>query len=367
MSNVQAGNSSPPLRFYAGDRALQRINAQGLNPEDVSVIAGAAGGPKALGLQGLDEALFGDWLPRAERVRDLVGASIGSWRSVSLCLPDPVAGIQRLGELYTAQRFPKGISMAEVSRKCEGMLGDLLEDQDEHVLTQNRYRLNVVVNASRWKTLQADRQPGLALGLAGVVAANTVNRRLVDLGFERVIVHDPRSAPPLRESDDLPTRYASLSRDNLRATLLASGSIPTVMEAVAEIPGVPGRGFRDGGLTDYHLDLPYQTDGIVLFPHFRERIVPGWFDKLLPWRGGDPERLTDVLMVAPSREYLAGLPDGQLPDRKDFVRYSGDDETRERNWRRAMAESRRLGDYFLEQVDSGRIAEQIRPLSELGG
>ncbi len=360
-------DQSPPLRFYAGERALARLREHGLRPEDVSVIAGAAGGPKALGLVGLDEALFGDWLPRAPRERHLIGASIGSWRSASLCLPDPVAGIRRLSELYTQQRFPKGISMAEVSRKCEAMLSDLLQDQDEHVLTQSQFRLNVVVNASRWRSLQADTHPALALGLAGVIAANTVNRRFVANGFERIIVHDPRDTPPLGDREDLPTRYAMLTPENLRATLLASGSIPTVMEAVNEIPGVPGRAFRDGGLTDYHLDLPYQTDGIVLFPHFRERIVPGWFDKLLPWRGGDPERLADLLLVAPSHEYLAELPDGQLPDRKDFVRYSGDDETRERHWHRAMQESRRLGEYFLEQVDRERFVDEVRPLSELRG
>nr|GFD24155.1 hypothetical protein [Tanacetum cinerariifolium] len=60
-------------------------------PADVGIIPGAAGGPKALGIQGLDLALFGEWLPRFERERSLIGASIGSWRFASACLPDPRA------------------------------------------------------------------------------------------------------------------------------------------------------------------------------------------------------------------------------------------------------------------------------------
>ena len=34
---------------------------------DVGTLPGAAGGPKALGIQGLDLALFGEWLPAAPR------------------------------------------------------------------------------------------------------------------------------------------------------------------------------------------------------------------------------------------------------------------------------------------------------------
>ncbi|MGV8769482.1 patatin-like phospholipase family protein, partial [Pseudomonas aeruginosa] len=61
---------------------------------------------------------------------------------------------------------------------------------------------------------------------------------------------------------------------------------------------------RDGGLLDYHLDLPYEDRGVVLYPHFTDKVIPGWFDKGLPWRRGDAGRLQDVLLLAPSREYL---------------------------------------------------------------
>src|SRR5690606_26344842 len=105
---------SPALTLKAGPRALSRIREQGLKPADVGILPGAAGGPKGIGIQGLDLALFGEWLPRAPRERALIGASIGSWRFASACLADAANGIRRLGELYTSQRFAKGVTIAEV-------------------------------------------------------------------------------------------------------------------------------------------------------------------------------------------------------------------------------------------------------------
>ena len=154
---------SPALSLRAGKRALTRIREQGLQPADVAILPGAAGGPKGLGIQGLDLALFGDWLPRAPRERTLIGASIGSWRFASACLPDPCAGIRRLGELYTSQRFAKGVSMAEVSRSCVQLLDDLLEGQDAAVLDNPLYRLNIVVVRSHG-LLQHDHRGKLGLG-----------------------------------------------------------------------------------------------------------------------------------------------------------------------------------------------------------
>lgn len=101
----------PALTLKAGKRAFARIREQGLTPADVGILPGAAGGPKALGIQGLDLALFGDWLPRAPRERALIGASIGSWRFASACLPDPVQGLLDLGRLYNEQRFAKGVTI----------------------------------------------------------------------------------------------------------------------------------------------------------------------------------------------------------------------------------------------------------------
>ncbi len=359
MSAIQI--KFPALTLKAGSNALARIRERGLAPADVGILPGAAGGPKALGIQGLDLALFGDWLPRAPRQRALIGASIGSWRFASACLPDAAAGIQRLGELYTQQRFTKAVTMAEVSQSCVRMLDDLLDGQDAHVLNNPHYSLNIMVVRSLG-LLAHDRRGALGLGLSSVIGNNLLGRARLSRHFERVILHDARSQPPLSALSDFPSRFLHLDSGNLRHALLASGSIPMVMEGVRDIPGAGAGTYRDGGLLDYHLDLPYSGDDVVLYPHFTDKVIPGWFDKGLPWRKGDNVRLQNVLLLAPSREYLAQLPHGKLPDRKDFSRYLGNDSGRERYWRAAMDASRRLGDEFLELVDGGKLGERLQAL-----
>lgn len=351
----------PALTLKAGKRALARIRQHGLSAADVGVLPGAAGGPKALGIQGLDLALFGEWLPGAPRERALIGASIGSWRFAAACLADPATAIRRLGDLYTAQDFAKGVTQAEVSRSCQRMLDDLLEGRDASILDNPLYRLNIVVVKSHG-LLADDHRGRLGLGLSSVIADNLIGRPRLARHFERIILHDARSTPPLHPLTDFPSRCLPLARDNLRHALLASGSIPMVMEGVRDIPGAGAGTYRDGGLLDYHLDLPYSGADIVLYPHFTDRVIPGWFDKALPWRRGDAGRLQDVLLVAPSPQYLARLPYGKLPDRNDFKRFMGDAAGRQRYWHAAMSESRRLGDHFLELVERGTLVDHLHPL-----
>jgi len=353
--------AAPSLVLRAGEGALRHIRESGLKPSDVHLIPGAAGGPKALGLQGLDLALFGEWLPRMPQRRVLVGASIGSWRFASACLADPAAGLKRLGELYTSQRFPKGISTTEVSRRCRNMLDDLLGDEDSQVIGNPHYRLCILANRSRG-LVAARRHSALALGLFGVIAANAISRRGLGLFLERYLFADARESQPWDDRDGFATHRVPLDEANLRQALLASGSIPMVMDGVERVSRAPAGVYRDGGLIDYHLDLPWRAPGVILYPHFLDRVIPGWFDKPLAWRQGHRRWLDNVLLVAPSPDYLARLPHGKLPDRKDFVRYQGDDAGRERYWRKAMQESHRLGEEFLALVESGRLADVVEPL-----
>ncbi|WXL23974.1 patatin-like phospholipase family protein [Ectopseudomonas mendocina] len=359
MSGIQI--KYPALTIKAGKRAFARICEQGLQAADVSTIPGAAGGPKPLGLQGLDLALFGEWLPRAPRARTLIGASIGSWRFASACLPDPVQGLRRLAELYTHLQFNKKSTLADVSNACTEMLNQLLNGQDASILSNPNYRLNVMVVKSLG-LLAHDHKGLLALGLSSVIGRNLLSRSQLGRNFERVILHDPRQTPPLNALNDFPSRALKLSQENLRHALLASGSIPMVMQGIRDIPGAGAGTYRDGGLLDYHLDLPYDGSGIVLYPHFTDKVIPGWFDKMTPWRRGDAQQLADVVLLSPSPEYLARLPGGKLPDRKDFRRYMGNDATRIRHWKNAISESERLGDEFLSLCDNNHIAQRMQTL-----
>ncbi|MBQ1557540.1 MAG: patatin-like phospholipase family protein, partial [Pseudomonas sp.] len=214
---------SPALTIKVGPRALARISQNGLSPADVGILPGAAGGPKGIGIQGLDLALFGDWLLRAPRERALIGASIGSWRFASACLPDPAVGIRRLGELYTSQRFAKGVSMAEVSGSCRQMLNELLADQDAAIIANPHYRLHIVVVNSHG-LLQHDHRGKLGLGLSSVIGNNFLARQRLGRHFDRVILHDARQVPPLAQLSDFRSHFHALTSKNLRHALLASGS-----------------------------------------------------------------------------------------------------------------------------------------------
>lgn len=365
------------LTLRAGPKALERIRRNGLAPQDVAVLPGAAGGPKALGIVGLDLALFGEWLPRARRQRDLIGASIGAWRFASVCRADPVAALKELGKLYCQQRYPKNPSAKLVSDSARDTMRTLFAGREREVLDNPDYRLNVIVMRGLG-LLEREARGRTPAGFAAAALANLMGRRHLRHFAERTWFHPSAGMPGfLAESamatphtgtqapqfDRFRTVGVSLDPENLSAALLATASIPLVLEGVAGIPGAPQGTYWDGGIIDYHLHLPYhRADGITLYPHFTDRIIPGWLDKPMPWRRARGTWLDNLVLVSPSRDYLAKLPYGKLPDRKDFKRFELDFDGRYRYWRRAMSESERMGEEFLKLVESGEIAARLQPL-----
>ena len=155
-----------------------------------------------------------------------------------------------------------------------------------------------------------------------------------------------------------------LTAANTKKALLASGTIPLLMAGVASISGARPGTYWDGGMMDYHLNLPFAAgaDDIVLFPHYMDRIIPGWLDKHLPWRKAAPENMDAVLLVAPSAEFVDRLPLKKIPDRTDFYRFKGRDDQRMAYWRTVAETSRQLADAFDAAVSAGTIREKVRPL-----
>jgi hypothetical protein len=351
------------ITLRAGKRALERIRAQGLRASDIEIVPGAAGGPKALGIAGLDRAVFGEWLPAAPGVRHLIGSSIGAWRFASACRTDPLAALDEFARGYTQQTYPRRPSRRLVSDSAREMLRGLFQGHEDEVLSHPHYRLHVLTVRGRWP-LTRDSGLNTPLGFGAAAMANTFGRRHLARFLERTIFHDAREHPAFFRTgsrfDAFHTHEVALERGNLAQALLASASIPMVLEGVRDIPSAPPGVYWDGGLIDYHLHLPYyRTDGLVLYPHFTDRIVPGWLDKGMPWRHARGEWLDNVVLVAPSREYLARLPHAKLPDRRDFARFQGDDAARMKYWRHAIGESNRLGDAFLEfarKPDPSRVS-----------
>jgi hypothetical protein len=315
---------------------------------DVAIVPAAAGGPKGLILNGIDQWLFGDWLRNAPRQRRLVGASIGSWRMAAASFDDPVAALQRLAHHYTHQTYPAKVDAAYVSRTCRALLDEVLAGQGTQPLASPHYRLSVITmrGLGALGSAAGSRRREVT-GFLLAAANNALSRKRLAGLMERVVFHDPRDdAAWLRQDfDAFPGQFVGLSAANLRDALLASGSIPLVLEAVTDIAGAPAGAYWDGGLIDYHLHLPYQRDpGLVLYPHFTDHIVPGWLDKSMPWRRARDGQVDNVVLVSPSPAFLARLPHRKLPDRADFKHYGQDHAARIRAWQFCIGESERMAE-----------------------
>jgi predicted acylesterase/phospholipase RssA len=296
-------------------------------------------------------------------VRHLVGASIGAWRFAAVCRTDRMQALEEFARGYTKQRYPRRPTRRFVSQSARAMLDELFKGREEEILSSPDYRLHVLTVRGRWP-LTRDSALGTPFGFGMAALANALHRRHLARFIDRTVFHDARGEPPfLGEAfDPFRTHAVPLDPRNLSEALVASASIPLVLEGVADIPSAPQGVYWDGGIIDYHLHLPYhRAKGLVLYPHFVDHIVPGWLDKAMPWRRARGEWLENVVLVAPSREYVSTLPYGKLPNRSDFKRFFGDDEGREKYWRTAVAESERLADEFLAFAE-GPDPSKVLPL-----
>jgi predicted acylesterase/phospholipase RssA len=252
------------------------------------------------------------------------------------------------------------------------MLRGLFAGREAEILSHPHYRLHVLTVRGRWPLTRDSRfHTPFGFGLAAL--ANLVARRHLAWFIERTIFVDAREEPRFGSGpfDAFNTHRITLDAGNLGEALLASASIPMVLQGVRDIPSAPPGIYWDGGIIDYHLALPYARaaqegkGGIVLYPHFSEHIVPGWLDKAFPWRRAarGPNRgwLDNVLIVAPSQAFLRTLPRAKLPDRNDFKHYGLDHEQRIRNWQQAIGAGQRLRDEFAAFVEKPDIA-RIRAL-----
>ena len=344
------------LSFHAGPRALAHLRQHGLRARDVAIVPAAAGGPKGLIFQALDQWLFGSWLAQAPRERALIGSSIGAWRMAAACHADPVAAFTRLGDLYCGQRYATvKPTPQDIDDVCQQLLSDFVGGYEQEVISHPHHRLHLLtVRGLRGLADPAHRRAEMA-GFVAATLLNLASRERLAHMLERVVVSDGRGAPAwmAQRFDGFTTHFSTLSAANLGAALLASGTLPLVMKPVRAIADAPAGTYWDGGIIDYNLALPYSRLGegeLVLYPHFNEHIVPGWLDKALPWRraarGANRGWLDNVIIAAPTPAFLRTLPRNKLPDRKDFAHYGLDHDARILQWKKAMGEGQRLRDEF---------------------
>ena len=349
------------LNIQAGSLAKQIIQKEGLQAHHVDMIPGAAGGPKGIGLMGLDQAIFGDFLQREKQRRFLIGSSVGAWRFAGIVAQGETHGPERLAELYIDLAFEKGMKITDIEKISREMLHGILGDQTQKLMDHPDYHLTII-SAKAQHLFQSDHKLALYSSLIGIVGSNAIARKHLNKFMHRVI-SQPAQFPQFKiQDDDFKTHYLNFNANNVGDWLMASGSIPGVVPAVKNITDAPMGAYRDGGLIDYHIDLPFQSQGIVLYPHFSDSITPGWFDKMFKSRKASPTNQARTLLISPSAEYLQSLPLGRLPDRKDFVLKGLSNAERKKLWRQSVAESQRLGDEFLELVEKQSFAEVIKDL-----
>ena len=351
------------LSIYAGDKAIASIRQNGLSPDSIGVVIGAAGGPKWLVMGGLDRAIFFSWMKGRKAPLPMVGSSIGSWRFSAVARGEQAyAAFERA---YIDQAYTSRPSQGEVTRQSVDILRSFLGDGSSAALLEHPY-MRLCILAARCKGLFSRHDPlSLVLGMISASALNVLSRTMLKIFFSRTIFYDSRMYPPFKEVNDFPHQNVPLTKENLHDAILASGSIPLVMEGVKDVPGASRGIYRDGGVIDYHINLAFDSDRIVLFPHYVNAVIPGWFDKYLFHRGPDLKNLENVVVLCPTEEFVARLPYAKIPTRNDFMGFRGRDEQRKTYWKQVVGAAESLGEEFLTLMEGGGIGEKVQPISIL--
>jgi hypothetical protein len=347
--------STSSLQILAGKEAFSEIKENGLSPDRIKLVLGASGGPKWLVLSRLDQYLSEHFLAKTKHPISLMGSSIGAWRMAVYACSDPHIAFKQMENLNFTQRYSTPIKSKEVQEFVDRVIAEVYTKTRTQKIVHNPLRkLNII--AVRSRRLLNSRSKSMQLfimALAGV--ANIFSASLVPLLFPRVIVRQQ-----VITKSEKNTQNINLDENNLAASLIASGTIPMIMDPVT-IPGGKKRWYWDGAISDYHFSGPFDVDdGLILYPHFSSKVVPGWFDKILPWRKPKEDFFSKVVMLVPSDEFIAQLPFKKIPDRTDFDRYS--DNEREQYWKTVLIETDTLVKDFHKNLEKDGCRSLVKPL-----
>ncbi|MFA5323402.1 MAG: hypothetical protein WC373_12085 [Smithella sp.] len=352
------------IRIKAGNNIYQIIKDGGFNFDSVSTYFGPAVGPRWLIAGGFDLLLLkGGFLGRTKPVQ-LVGSSAGAFRFAAWIQPEAIESYKKLQEAYINVTYTQEDTPATSLEKTTNIVNAYLEDDAlPFALANKKYRLVVITARARglvaFKNIELQK-----LGLITCLIFNYFNRENIYKFAQRVVFYNASKPPAFCLRSQFRGHYVQLNEVNFKYAVLASGAIPLVIDGVRDIYGAPRGVYRDGGLIDYHLSHQFaaKENEIVLFFHHQERIIPGWLDKKIERRVPEPHTLNNVLMVFPTQNFIENLPGGKVPDRTDFITFIDDQETRIKNWRKAVELSASLGEDFLELVESGKIRNVVEKI-----
>ena len=349
-TGVGMPSTDHPLSLYLGKTAAQIIGDQGWKGAPFKTLIGASGGPKWLILSELDQILASELLHHQTQPLQLLGSSIGTWRHACLSQPEPGLAIQRLQSAYLQQQYSTAKPPAtEVSHVAEQLLHTALGPQGAtHIIEHERFH-NIIITAQGRGLAQGQSGLPLVANMALASAANTLSRKALQLFFQRTAFCHPAVAT-VPFAADFNTQTVTLSEGNLIPALKASGAIPLLMQCESSISGATGGPFWDGGIIDYHFSLTNsEANGLILYPHFSDLIVPGWFDKMLLWRAQSRPAIDNLILMCPSRSFLATLPHQKIPDRSDFSRLSP--HQRVAYWQTCVHQSERLAEALYSLIN----------------
>jgi len=354
------------LCIRAGKRALEMIRDGGFRFDRVTAYAGPAVGPRWLVASGIDLAfLRNGTLASKSRPVLLTGASAGAWRFAAWLQPEPEKSYRRLIEAYIGIPCDRRSTPASLKKGIQETINAYLEDDAiPFALAHDHYRL--AVTTARARNFAASETPWVQKwGLALCYALNRINRRHLFRFFERVVFYSGPRPPQFCLRPGFRGAAVALNPINFKHAVLASGAIPLLIEGVSDIYGAPRGVYRDGGIIDYHIDHNYaaKEDDVTLLVHHEDRVIPGWLDKKIKGRRPAAGALDNLLLIAPSPEFVQTFPGGKIPDRDDFLTFIDDPAGRILNWRKVVETCAPLGEECIDLVDSGKIRRIAEPLN----
>ena len=361
------------LEIYAGKNALKTIQEQGFKQELFTNFLGASGGPKWFTLFGLDKYLFGDFFKERNTELNLIGSSAGAFRAACLTQNNPVQAIEDLAYNYANTVYSKKPTAQEISNKAVGIVDQLFIGNGANEVINNKvFKAHFLVAKCNGLTA-CDNKIIQGAGLLSSMLLNKLDRRLLSNQYQRYIFRHPSSHLVINDPYNFSNVYETLTPENIKKAVLASGSIPMVMSGIKDIEGCAKGTYRDGGIIDYHFDFSLSNNkcakqqfekecvdensrardcslipqGLTLYPHFTSEPKAGWFDKNST-RKVLAKSYENTVLLAPSEKFIRSLPFNKIPDRTDFTEL--DATTRIKYWEKVLEETDKLAECFNEFV-----------------
>jgi hypothetical protein len=353
------------LEIYAGSNALKTIQEHGFKQELFANFLGASGGPKWFVLYGLDKYIFGEFFKNRTEPLNLIGSSAGAFRAACFAQHNPVAALERLAKNYSHTVYSEKPTPKEITDKARILLDSLFGSTGGQEIIENPiFKAHFIVAkanglvASESKFIQI-------LGLLKSLLANKINRGLLKKQYQRFIFQVANSQLTVSDPAGFSTIRQTLTSENIKDALLASGSIPLVMQGIKDISGSPKGMYRDGGIIDYHFDLNFHENdpesGLTLYPHFSASLKAGWFDKNAA-RKVDIKNYDKTVLICPSKQFVKSLPFQKIPDRTDFSEMGSAE--RIQYWQQVFVETEQLAQAFKTFVNEQKITD-IKNIEEI--